>query len=178
MDSAAADLPPLSGRASYWLHRVILNRSLNSLRSSRRRGRLELPATPGRPRGAGDPGAGENLFASASAGLAEQHRHILSLRDARGMNYPAIAAPAGIPDRTVKSALHRARVRIINQFRPQGFASFDLLLGKCSRFYDDQYFMTQDSTRLEQAFHCPTGPNPAADAWQTSLDVDPASIAR
>lgn len=166
MDSAAAELPPLSelyrrhraralaiarrvtgdaheaedvvqevflrlylrsahcdGRASYstWLHRVMLNSSLNSLRSSKRRGSLELlPTAASNPEELAIRAQIRELFASSLAALSEQHRHVLWLRDVRGLGYPAIAALLGIPEGTVKSALHRARARMAEQLRVQG----------------------------------------------------------
>jgi len=166
MDSAAAELPPLSelyrrhraralaiarrvtgdaheaedvvqevflrlylrsaqfeGRASYstWLHRVMLNRSLNSLRSSKRRRSLELlPTAASDPEELAIRAQTRELFASSLEALSERHRRILWLRDVRGLSYPAISALLGIPEGTVKSALHRARARMAKQLRVQG----------------------------------------------------------
>ena len=111
------------GRASYstWLHRVMLNSSLNSLRSSKRQSTLQLlPAAAGDPEELAIRAQIRELFASSLAALSEQHRNVLWLRDVRGLSYPAISALLGIPEGTVKSALHRARARVAEQLRAQG----------------------------------------------------------
>lgn len=104
------------GKAQYttWLHRVLVNSSINSLRARKRRGRLE--SSPG---GAADPEeaavASEHhaLFLEGLEHLSEQHRLVVTLRDLRGYSYPEIARLLRLPEGTVKSALNRGRTRLL-----------------------------------------------------------------
>lgn len=104
------------GKAAYttWLHRILVNSSINSLRAKKRRGKLE--STVG---GAEDPeetAVGNQqraLFIEALQHLSEQHRQVVTLRDLRGYSYPEIARMLGLPEGTVKSALNRGRTRLM-----------------------------------------------------------------
>ncbi len=96
-----------------WLHRILVNSSINSLRARKRRGRLETPAEP-----CEDPetrAVGNEQHAQLVAALehlSEQHRLVVTLRDLRGYSYPDIARLLGLPEGTVKSALNRGRTRV------------------------------------------------------------------
>jgi RNA polymerase sigma-70 factor (ECF subfamily) len=104
------------GKAAYttWLHRILVNSSINSLRAKKRRGRLESTIS-----GAEDPeemAVGNErhaLFLEALQHLSEQHRMVVTLRDLRGYSYPEIARMLGLPEGTVKSALNRGRTRLM-----------------------------------------------------------------
>ncbi|MBM4378191.1 MAG: sigma-70 family RNA polymerase sigma factor [Deltaproteobacteria bacterium] len=106
---------PFDGRASCgtWLHRVMVNRSINGLRARRRRARLELsPTLPADPEALA---AARERFAQVMATLghlSSHHRELLTLRELQGLSYPEIALRLGIPEGTVKSALSRARDRL------------------------------------------------------------------
>lgn len=97
-----------------WLHRILVNSSINSLRARKRRGRLESSLS-----GAEDPeetAVGRErhaLFLEALEHLSEQHRQVVTLRDLRGYSYPEIARMLGLPEGTVKSALNRGRTRLL-----------------------------------------------------------------
>lgn len=103
------------GRAACttWLHRVLVNSSINSLRSKRRRGKLETDLGENT-----DPdqhllqGERHQQFMAALAQLSEQHREVLTLRELRGFSYPEIARLLDLPEGTVKSALNRGRRRL------------------------------------------------------------------
>jgi RNA polymerase sigma-70 factor (ECF subfamily) len=104
------------GKAAYttWLHRILVNSSINSLRAKKRRGRLESTIS-----GAENPeerAVGNErhaLFLEALQHLSEQHRMVVTLRDLRGYSYPEIARMLGLPEGTVKSALNRGRTRLM-----------------------------------------------------------------
>jgi RNA polymerase sigma-70 factor (ECF subfamily) len=104
------------GKAQYttWLHRVLVNSSINSLRAKKRRGRLESPLA-----GAVDPEEAavsseqHALFLEGLEHLSEQHRLVVTLRDLRGYSYPEIARLLRLPEGTVKSALNRGRARLM-----------------------------------------------------------------
>lgn len=97
---------------STWLHRVLVNSSINWLRARRRRERLRHE--PQEPLSPEEGAAGEELqrhFSSALDEVNELQRRVLWLREVRGFSYPEIAAMLRIPEGTVKSALHRGRLR-------------------------------------------------------------------
>ena len=103
------------GKSAYstWLFRVMVNSSINSLRSRRRRARLRHDPEP-----AVDPevaATGRELrarFEDALRQVSVQHQQVVALRELRGLSYPEIAALLGIPEGTVKSALNRGRARV------------------------------------------------------------------
>ncbi len=104
------------GRAAYttWLHRVLVNSSINSLRSKQRRGRLETNAeAPVDPEEAAAGAQQHAMFLEALTHLSAQHRQVVTLRDLRGYSYPDIARMLGLPEGTVKSALNRGRTRLL-----------------------------------------------------------------
>lgn len=103
------------GRAATttWLHRILVNSSINSLRSKRRRGKLET--SPGETPTPDDcllKDERHEQFMRALNQLSPQHRQILTLRELRGYSYPDIARMLGLPEGTVKSALNRGRTRL------------------------------------------------------------------
>ena len=102
------------GRASCttWLHRVMVNSSINWLRARKRRERLrhEPEATPS-PEAQAVGAQMQRHFERALTQVSEQQRQVLWLRELRGYSYPEIAALLHIPEGTVKSALHRGRLR-------------------------------------------------------------------
>jgi RNA polymerase sigma-70 factor, ECF subfamily len=104
------------GRAAYstWIFRVMVNSSINAMRSKRRRARLrseaDAPLTPehfavGREM--------HQRFCEALKDVSPQHQQVLWLREIRGYSYPEIAALLHIPEGTVKSAINRARQNIL-----------------------------------------------------------------
>ncbi|MCC6334755.1 MAG: RNA polymerase sigma factor [Myxococcales bacterium] len=104
------------GKAAYttWLHRILVNSSINSLRARRRRGKLETPLAP--PEDPETKAVGNERhahFLEALEHLSEQHRLVVTLRDLRGYSYPEIARMLGLPEGTVKSALNRGRTRLM-----------------------------------------------------------------
>lgn len=103
------------GRAAYttWLYRVMVNSSINSLRSRRRRDRVSsLSSEPLTPEEEAIGAELAEMFRSALAEVNERHQQILWLREMRGMSYPEIASLLRIPEGTVKSALNRGRTQV------------------------------------------------------------------
>lgn len=103
------------GKAAYttWLHRVLVNSSINSLRARKRRGKLESTlSAPADPEESAVGSERHALFLEALEHLSEQHRMVVTLRDLRGYSYPEIARMLGLPEGTVKSALNRGRSRL------------------------------------------------------------------
>jgi RNA polymerase sigma-70 factor (ECF subfamily) len=104
------------GKAAYttWLHRILVNSSINSLRAKKRRGRLESPVSASEcPEEAAVGHERHAMFLAALEHLSEQHRLVVTLRDLRGYSYPEIARMLGLPEGTVKSALNRGRTRLM-----------------------------------------------------------------
>lgn len=113
-------LPSFSGRSQFftWLYRIALNLAI----SNRRKRTLEstqqvqpfdaingkVAATPPPLQTLEDREQVQQLHA-AIAGLEEQRRSVLVLRDIEGLDYDQIAAVLQIPKGTVRSRLHRAR---------------------------------------------------------------------
>jgi RNA polymerase sigma-70 factor (ECF subfamily) len=104
------------GKAAYttWLHRILVNSSINCLRARQRRRKLESP-----PPSTIDPETcavsrqHQQFLLAAIDDLSERHRAVVTLRDLRGYSYPEIAQLLGIPEGTVKSALNRGRTRLM-----------------------------------------------------------------
>lgn len=101
---------------STWLHRILVNSSINSLRARKRRGRLETsPAAPVDPLEYTLSEERRELFTRALAFLSEQHQNVLTLRELRGLSYPEIARLLSLPEGTVKSALNRGRACLMRE---------------------------------------------------------------
>ncbi len=103
------------GEAAYstWLHRVVVNASLNHLRAQKRRTRLvALPGEAPCPEETASRKEQTDRFLAAIAQLPEPFRQVIWLREVRGFSYPQIASMLRVPEGTVKSALHRARQRV------------------------------------------------------------------
>jgi RNA polymerase sigma-70 factor, ECF subfamily len=102
------------GRASHgtWLHRIMVNGSINWLRARRRRERLQHEPEEGPSPEAQAVGTQmQRHFEEALQRVNEQQRQVLWLRELRGYSYPEIASMLRVPEGTVKSALHRGRQR-------------------------------------------------------------------
>ncbi len=102
------------GRASCttWLHRVMVNSSINWLRARKRRERLQHePESPACPESQAVGTQMQRHFEQALSRVSKQQRQVLWLREMRGYSYPEIASLLRIPEGTVKSALHRGRLR-------------------------------------------------------------------
>lgn len=102
-----------------WLHRVMVNGSINDLRKRRRRRRLFLegsqPLTPE------DEAIGHELERHLDAALRQlpTHQHqLIDLRDRRGLSYADISRVTGLPEGTVKSGLSRGRDRLQANLAP------------------------------------------------------------
>ena len=104
-----------------WLHRILVNSSINSLRARKRRGKLETPQ--GNPKDPEEESLGnerhEQLLAALKT-LSAQHRMVVTLRDLRGLSYPEIAKLLNLPEGTVKSALNRGRTRVLEVLARRG----------------------------------------------------------
>jgi RNA polymerase sigma-70 factor (ECF subfamily) len=103
------------GRASFgtWTYRIATNASLDELRRRRRR---PLPGPADSPEPADPAGhvgidavAERDALDAALAGLAEEFRVAVVLRDVADLDYAQIADVLGVPVGTVKSRIARGR---------------------------------------------------------------------
>ena len=104
------------GQSTYatWLHRVMVNSSINQLRSNKRRARLrDEPGHPPTPEQLAIGSEMERAFLAALERTTRRQRQVLWLREMRGFSYPEIAAMLRIPEGTVKSALNRGRATVM-----------------------------------------------------------------
>jgi RNA polymerase sigma-70 factor (ECF subfamily) len=118
-------LKPLgySGRSAWttWLHRVMVNSSINWLRARRRREKLShVPSEPPSPETQAVGAEMQRHFNDALDTVSEQQRQVLYLREVRGFSYPEIAQVLRIPEGTVKSTLHRGRQRALTVLEERG----------------------------------------------------------
>jgi RNA polymerase sigma-70 factor, ECF subfamily len=136
------------GRAAFstWLHRIVVNTSLDHLRTRRHTAvaahASEPAPAPGRDRELidGAPRAAETvdretpedllgraevgaIVRGAIAKLSPVHREVLILRELDGESYQAIAARARCPIGTVMSRLHNARHRLEQTLTDDTFPS-------------------------------------------------------
>jgi len=106
---------------STWLHRVMVNSSINWLRARKRRERLQHePEAPVSPESRAEGTEMQRHFEEALQKVSEQQRQVLWLREMRGYSYPEIATLLRIPEGTVKSALHRGRQRAMAAMEERG----------------------------------------------------------
>jgi len=113
---------------STWLYRVTLNHCKNRLKYLGRRHYREtrsiedvaesrfddtaaLPRT-GRPDQRMEQAELQRLVGEAIAALEEEQRALLLLRDVQELSYQEIVEITGLPEGTVKSRLHRARMAL------------------------------------------------------------------
>jgi RNA polymerase sigma-70 factor, ECF subfamily len=117
---------------STWLLRIAANQSKNRIKYLARRptdggGELEDAAQPGAPGATPGPVAHaqidapdkmleaaetDRLIQAAIAELDEEHRLLVILRDVEEMSYQEIGEITGLPEGTIKSRLHRARMAV------------------------------------------------------------------
>jgi RNA polymerase sigma-70 factor (ECF subfamily) len=112
-----------NGRSAWttWLHRVMVNSSINWLRARKRRERLsQLPAETPSPDVQAEGAEKQRHFQEALEAVNEQQRQVLYLRELRGFSYPEIAQVLRIPEGTVKSSLHRGRQRAMEVLEERG----------------------------------------------------------
>jgi len=113
---------------STWLYRVTLNHCKNRLKYLGRRHYREtrslddvqesrfdesaLPRQPGRPDQRLEEALLQRLVGEEIVGLDEEQRALLLLRDVQELSYSEIMEITGLPEGTVKSRLHRARMAL------------------------------------------------------------------
>jgi RNA polymerase sigma-70 factor (ECF subfamily) len=123
-------------KLSTWLYRVATNHSKNRIKYLGRRGRgqktefdelserdavesatMETSARIERPDEAVEGRQVERLVQRALSELEEEHRELVVLRDVENLSYEEIQEITGLPEGTVKSRLHRARLALQQRVR-------------------------------------------------------------
>ena len=115
---------------STWLYRITANTCKNRIKYLARRhdrdqseyddgidrdqaaGTLTAPTQAPRPDRAVEGAQIEQIFQEAIAELDEEQRLLVILRDVEDLSYEEILAITGLPEGTVKSRLHRARLAL------------------------------------------------------------------
>lgn len=119
----------LSARFYTWLYSIALNWLRSRLRWMRLRARRELGAEAGGPQTpAESPGVdpadrlaareAERLLQEAIGALTPRYRAIFVLRHAQGLSIADISALLNLPEGTVKTRLHRARMMLKKRLFP------------------------------------------------------------
>ena len=109
----------IPGSLHGWLARIVTNVFLDETRRRKRRPQTHLPDDPDRVL-VGGPGADDALameslpdhIQDALSGLAEEFRTAVVLCDVAGLSYGEIAEHTGVPVGTVRSRVHRGRMRL------------------------------------------------------------------
>jgi len=124
---AYGSLDRFEGRSGFytWLYRIAMNLCLDRKRRERGARRVArdeeaLLEAPADPESVGAPAPGVALeraelraqLARAIAGLPDEARRTLELREVDGLSYHEIAEALGVPKGTVMSRLHHARRRV------------------------------------------------------------------
>lgn len=131
---AFASLPAFKGEASFttWLHRIVVNLAIDSLRRKRRAGETVYNDTQAAPEEQGaepsapdDPAAAletkqvRALLAQGIAQLPPAQRAVLILREIEGLSYEEISRAVGCNIGTVMSRLFYARRKLQQALKPR-----------------------------------------------------------
>ena len=116
--AVARGIGRFNGQSSFrtWLYRVAANRARSTYQALRRRsvreaGGATLPDRPDPRRTSVVAGTRLDLL-DALEGLTPEHAEAAALRDVLGLTYGEIATLLGVPEGTVKSRIHQARLQL------------------------------------------------------------------
>lgn len=119
-------------RFSSWLYQIALNATRDRLRRRRRHPDVSLDDMEERPDASlrdARPSAFEliessdlsRVVAAAMAGLPDEQREVLILKEYEGLTFPEIAETLDVPLSTVKTRLYRGLVQLRIRLERQGF---------------------------------------------------------
>jgi len=105
-----------------WIYRIVVNESLNARSRRAPTSALDpdLPASGG-PEESARSGERAACLQSALLRLSPDDRNVLVLRHFAELSYAEIAEALGLSDKTVKSRLHEARLRLGRMLEPRDF---------------------------------------------------------
>ena len=96
-----------------WLHRIVVNASLDLTRRRKVRAAEELPETVAAPfRDAAEGADLRSRLEQALARLTERQRAVIVLHDVEGYKHAEIGEMLDIPEGTARSDLHHARAAL------------------------------------------------------------------
>jgi RNA polymerase sigma-70 factor (ECF subfamily) len=118
-------------RFSSWLYQIALNATRDRMRRRRRHPDVSLDGLEGRPEDSLQderPSAFEmieardlsRVVAAAMAGLPDEQREVLILKEYEGLTFPEIAETLDVPLSTVKTRLYRGLVQLRTRLERQG----------------------------------------------------------
>lgn len=120
-------LATFDGRSRFfsWIYRIAINESLNFL--SRRKRQVELDENLISDERAPDEqaviGEEERMVQAALLDLTAEYRQVIILRHFLDLSHVEMGTVLQLPEKTVKSRLHTARVRLGEALRKRGYAS-------------------------------------------------------
>ena len=118
-------LDRFDGRSRFfsWLYRIAINESLNFL--SRRKHQVELGeqlfSSERRPDEHAATGEEERMVQEAILELTPEYRQVIVLRHFLDLSHVEMGRVLQLPEKTVKSRLHTARVRLGEALRRRGY---------------------------------------------------------
>lgn len=102
-----------------WLLRVVSNLSIDAVRSSVRRGRIDALQPPPQHQPSGDDDATDRLLVAVALGqLSRRQREVVTLRYLVGLPEAEVAAVLGLSANTVKTHLTRALAALRERLGP------------------------------------------------------------
>jgi len=118
-------LDSFDGRSRFfsWLYRIAINESLNFLNRRRRQVELDeqLQSNERSPDEHAASGEEERMVQAALQDLTPEYRQVIILRHFLDLSHVEMGGVLRLPEKTVKSRLHTARVRLGEALRKRGY---------------------------------------------------------
>jgi len=119
-------LDSFDGRSRFfsWIYRIAINESLNFVSRRKRLVELdeELVSNDRTPDEQAVSGEEERMVQAAMQDLTPEYRQVIVLRHFLDLSHVEMGTVLRLPEKTVKSRLHTARVRLADALRKRGYA--------------------------------------------------------
>jgi len=119
-------LDTFDGRSRFfsWIYRIAINESLNLLARRKRMVALdeELVSDEQSPHRGAEAREEERMVQAALLDLTAEYRQVIVLRHFLDLSHVEMGQVLRLPEKTVKSRLHTARVRLGEALRKRGYA--------------------------------------------------------